>query len=142
GSTIGGSIAVNQIRNTVEAGIVGMTVDSTTTSSDVRARTGVAVTARDEALLATMAGNIAASFGGGKFGVGAAIAVNNIQDTVHASIDNAAVSASEGDITVQAEFAKPDILPSALDAQIYAVAVSGGGADSVAGAGSVALNFI
>src|SRR5262249_35120893 len=52
------------------------------------------------------------------------------------------VTANSGDIVVDATFAQPTALPPGLDTQIAAIAVSGGGAATIAGAGSVSLNWI
>nr|WP_293778378.1 DUF4347 domain-containing protein [uncultured Oxalicibacterium sp.] len=141
GGAIGGSLAVNMIGNSVSAAIKAGTVGGVTTASDVTAQGDVAVLAKDTASIATLAGNISASFSG-KFGVGLALAVNSIQDSVSALIDNSSVKTTTGNITVDATFAKPTTLPTGLDVQIAAMAVSGGGAQSVAGAGSVALNWV
>ncbi|RZJ07917.1 MAG: hypothetical protein EOO54_23130, partial [Haliea sp.] len=133
GTAFGGSIAVNLIENDIAAGIIA--------GSDVYAHGDVSVLAKDTASIATLAGNVSASFGG-KAAIGAALAVNSIQDSVAALIDSSSVEARTGDLTVSATFAKPTSLPSGLDVQIAAMAVSGSGADAIAGAGSVALNWV
>ncbi|MBS0263399.1 MAG: hypothetical protein JSS02_15765, partial [Planctomycetes bacterium] len=91
--------------------------------------------------IATLAGNVGASFKG-TAGIGFAFAYNNVHDTVSSLIDNSIVMADTGNITVDATFAKPTALPPGLDTQIAALAVSGGGAQDIAGAGSVSLNWI
>ena len=95
---------------------------------------------QDNASIVTLAGNVAAARGG-KGGVGLAFAVNDIQDSVKATIDSSTVSAGGG-LSVLAEFAEPVTLPAGLDTQIAAMAVSGGIAQDVAGAGSVTLNWM
>ena len=75
--------------------------------------------------------------------MGIAFAYNNIQDTVKSLIDGSIVMADTGDVVVSSVFAEAsDHLPPGLDSQIAALAVSGGGAKDIAGAGSVSLNWI
>jgi len=138
GSAFGGSLAMNFIRNAVSSHIGG---NAASGASDVTAATNVSVLALDTASIATLAGNVGASFGG-SWGVGVACAVNEIRDTVTARIDGSTVTAANGDLLVEATFAKPTSLPPGLDAQIAALAVSGGGAQDIAGAGSVSLNWV
>ena len=137
GNAFGGSFAINNIKNTVDAHIKAVGA----TGSVVTANGTVSVLAKDTASIATLAGNVSASFSG-TAAVGVAIAVNNVQDTVTALIDSSAVTASTGDILVDATFAKPTSLPAGLDAQIAAMAVAGSGGPTFSGAGSVALNWI
>jgi hypothetical protein len=136
GISLGGSIAVNYIKNTVYAHIKA----AGSTASNVTANGNLSVLAKDTASIATLSGNVAASIGG-KGSVGLAFAVNDINDSVSAAIEGSKVSAG-GDLIVTAEFAKPSSLPAGLDVQIAAMAVSGGGASDIAGAGSVSLNWI
>ncbi|MEI8370631.1 MAG: Ig-like domain repeat protein [Planctomycetia bacterium] len=141
GSAIGGSFAVNTIKNTVDAHIKALPVGFFTLPSAVTANGSVAVLAKDTASIATLAGNVSLSFKGSA-GVGMALATNNIQDTVTATIDSSKVKATTGGITVDATFAKPTALPAGLDTQIAALAVAGAGGGKFAGAGSAALNWI
>jgi len=140
GSAIGGSFAVNTIKNTVDAHIKGLSA-APFTPSVVTANGSVAVLAKDTASIATLAGNVSLSFKGSA-GVGMALASNNIQDTVTATIEGSRVKATTGGITVDATFAKPTALPAGLDTQIAALAVAGAGGGKFAGAGSAALNWI
>ena len=117
----GGSIAVNLIKNTVDAHVAS----NANGSSDVEANKAILVQAIDSAAIASLAGNVAANIGGAG-GVGLAFAVNDIGDTVTAQIDNSIARAAGGNLTVDAEFAKPTDLPPGLDVQIAAMAVSGG----------------
>ncbi len=138
GVAFGGSFAINFIKNTVDAHIKSNAVSG---ASDVDADGSISVQAHDDAAIATLAGNVGASISG-TAGVGLAFAVNDVNDTVTALIDGSTANAATGSLTVDATFAKPDKLPPGLDVQIAAMAVSGGGAQSIGGAGSVALNWI
>jgi hypothetical protein len=140
GIAVGGSFAVNTIKNTVDAHVKALAV-SPFTASTVTANGSVSVLAKDTASIATLAGNVSASWSG-PTGIGAALAFNNIQDTVTATVDGSKVKATTGGITVDATFAKPTALPAGLDTQIAALAVSGAGGGTFAGAGSAALNWI
>ena len=137
GNAFGGSFAINNIKNIVDAHIAAVG----STASDASANGTVSVLAKDTASIATLAGNVSASFSG-TAAVGAAFAVNSVQDTVSALIDGSTVTASTGDILVDATFAKPTQLPAGLDAQISAMAVAGSGGPSISGAGSAALNWV
>jgi len=137
GLAFGGSFAINFIKNTVDAGIRA----NSSGASDVDADGNIAVTARDTASIATLAGNVSFTIGG-TGAVGVAFAVNEVNDSVTATIDGSTANAATGDITVDATFAKPNDLPAGLDVQIAAMAVAGGGASTIAGAGSVALNWV
>ena len=134
---LGGSIAVDQIHNNVDAHIKS----EANGSSDVEANKAILVQAVDSEATASLAGNVAANIGG-VGAVGLAFAVNTIGDTVTATIDNSIARAAGGNLTVDAEFVAPTDLPPGLDVQIAAMAVSGGGAADIAGAGSVSLNWI
>ncbi len=140
-NAFGGSFAINFITNTVDAYIAASGgVGSGGTPSVVTAAGSLSVLATDTASIATLAGNIGASLGGTAAGA-AAVAVNNIHDTVTATIDDSTAS-SGGDMLVSATFAKPTNLPAGLDVQIAAMAVSGAGAGTFAFAGSLSLNWI
>ena len=132
----GASVAVNLVSNDTSAVLQG----ANGVASHVKARGNVTVAAVDSAAIATLSGAIAASLEGGKAGA-AAFSVNNVQDTVTALVDNTTVGSSAGDIAVEASFAAPAALAPGLDAQIAALAASGSGG-GMAGAGSVALNWI
>src|SRR5262249_44094959 len=119
--SFGGAFAGNIIRNNPDAHI--------TARSDVDGNGTVSVPARDTAAIITLAGNVAVSLGA-PAGVGIAFAVNDVNDTITATVDNSTVSSATGDILVDATFAKPTQLPAGLDVQIAAMAVSGGGAEN------------
>lgn len=138
GLAFGGSFAINLIHNTVDARIAS---NVTSGAADVDASGSVSVLARDTASIATLAGNIAFTIGG-PAAVGVAFAVNEVNDSVKAIVDGSTVTATTGDIILDATFAKPSHLPAGLDVQIAAMAVSGGGAQNIAGAGSVSLNWV
>ncbi len=140
GNAFGGSFALNFITNTVDAHIASGLVGTVVTPSTVTASGKLSVLATDTASIATLAGNIGASLGG-SFAGAAAVAVNDIQDTDTATIDDSTAS-SGGDMEVKATFGKPTDLPAGLDVQIAAMAVSGAGAGTGAFAGSLSLNWI
>lgn len=76
-----------------------------------------------------LAGNVAFS---GKAGIGAAVAYNAIDTAVAAEINHADLALSGGDLSIDA----------GSSADIYGVAVSGGGGGKVALNGSAIINFI
>jgi hypothetical protein len=133
----GGSFAINTIRNTVTAGV---TADATTPTR-LDAHRDITIRALDTASIATLAGNAGVNFGG-TAGVGVAFAYNDILDKVTATVTGTPLRSAIGGITVDAKFAKPTGLPPDQNSQIAAMAVSGGGAEDFAGAGSVALNWV
>ncbi len=142
-NAFGGSFALNFITNTVDAHIAaGAGVGLGGTPSVVTASGPLSVVATDTASIATLAGNIAASLIG-SFAGAAAVAVNDIQDTDTAIIDDSTAT-SGGAMLVQATFARPTALPAGLDVQIAAMAVSGAGTvtGKAAFAGSLSLNWI
>ncbi len=142
GNSFGGSLAYNNIGNTVDAYIAGSGgVGNGGTPSQVTAFQDVSVEAKDMASIATLAGNISFTVGG-TAAAGLCMAVNDISDTVNATIDNSAVTSQTGDIDVNAKFAAPAYVLPGLDVQIAAMAVAGAGAGDGAGAGSVSLNWI
>ncbi len=143
GNAFGGSFAFNFITNTVDAHIAASGgVGSGGTPSVVTASGPLSVLATDTASIAALAGNIGVTFSGSVAGA-AAIAVNNIQETDTATIDDSTAS-SGGPMLVRATFAKPTELPAGLDVQIAAMAVSGAvtGTGFGAFAGSLSLNWI
>ena len=126
-----GTVVANKIQNTIDAHI--------SMSADVEAGGSVLVLAEDTASIATLAG---AAARGGSAAVGAAIAVNEVYDSVFAIIDNSTVLANSGDIRVDASFREPSSLPPGLNSQIAALAISGATNDKVAFAGSFTINLI
>src|SRR5262249_43657492 len=89
---LGGSVAVNVTANQVDAHI--------SSGSVVKSVGTVEVQATDTAGAFSGTGGFAGSTGGAAGG--AAIASNTIADSIHASIDASAVSASAGDVRVEA----------------------------------------
>ena len=63
--------------------------------------------------------------------MGLGFAVNDVGDNVTAAVRRSTVRSDNGDITIDATFAKPTDLPPGLDAQIAALAVSGSGGKSI-----------
>jgi hypothetical protein len=140
GVSFGGSFTVNEVKNTVSAAVEA---NPSAQASVVNANGTISVLASDSAAIGSLAGNVNASLGAtGVAAIGVAFAVNVVSDTVSAFIDNSIAQAATGDIDVDASFAPPASLPAGLDVQIAAMAVSGSGAANIAGAGSVALNWI
>gem|GEM_PF-3223135 len=137
GLAAGGSFSINVIHNTVDAHVAG----NTSSAARIDAHGSITIQAVDTASIATLAGNAGLNFGGTS-GVGVAFAYNDIFDTVTAMATAATLRAATGGITVDAEFSKPTELPPCQNVQIAAMAVSAGTADSIAGAGSVATNWI
>ncbi len=134
---VAGSIASNQISNTVTARIRN--------GSNVNAAGTVTIQAKDTSSIATLSGNVAVAGGIGTGAIGIAFAVNNVATTVRSEIAGSAVSSTSGDINVSSQFAEPNSLPAGLDAQIAALAVSGAGSGvalTASMAGSFALNWI
>ena len=116
---LGGSVSLNDITNTVEASISGAAiVDSGSLS----------VTASDTSEIDAVAGGIAVS---GSAAVGAAVATNDIGNTILASVNGADVTVS-GALTLSAT----------SDTKISNITVGGSGAGSFALGGSVSLNEI
>ena len=142
GKAFGGSFSVNYIGNTVTAGIQADGTGNSAVASTVTAAENVTVTATDTVSIASLAGNIATSINKGAGSAGVAFAVNNVHETVHATIDNSTATATLGNIDVEATFAQPVNLLPGLDVQISAMAASGGGAQVIGVAGSVTLNWI
>ena len=137
GLAAGGSFSINVIHNTVDAHVAG----NTSSAARIDANGSITIQAVDTASIATLAGNAGLNFGGTS-GLGVAFASNDISDTVTAMATAATLRAATGGITVDAEFSKPTELPPCQNVQIAAMAVSAGTADSIAGAGSVAINWI
>ncbi|HEV3085266.1 MAG TPA: hypothetical protein VGY66_36260, partial [Gemmataceae bacterium] len=142
GLAFGGSFAFNYITNTVAASIEASGTGSAAVASTVNALGNLSVVATDTASIATLAGNVAIAINTGKVAASVAFAINNVSDSVTATIDNSTATSATGNILVSATFARPAYLPAGLDVQIAAMAVDGSGAAVGAGAGSVALNWI
>ena len=149
---LGGSVAVNETTNTVEAYI-------TNSNSTVTASGDITVSANDTTTMIAIAGGFA---GSNKVAVGVAISVTNVADTIEAYIDGATVTSSTGEVNVNAGFAPPQTaanlsnvntgvsgitLPSAssvpqLGEQIVNVTVAGSGSGKFAAGAAISLNWL
>ena len=116
---LGGSVSLNEIANTVEASITGATM--LTAGS-------VSLAASDTSTIEALAGGIAVS---SSAAVGAAVATNDIGNTILASVNGA-------DVTVTGALT----LSATSDTKISNITVGGSGAGSFALGGSVSLNEI
>src|SRR5208337_1069024 len=86
GFSLGGSLAINLIHDTVQAYIANSTVTSTG---------DVTVQASDTSVNASLAGGIGISLGSGG-GVGAALSYNLITNTIEAYVDGSTVTSTAG----------------------------------------------
>ncbi|TFH17573.1 MAG: hypothetical protein E4H02_02555, partial [Lentisphaerales bacterium] len=116
-----GTVSVNIINNSIEAKIL-------TTTTTVGSTGSVTVQADDKTSIYCFAGAFAA---GKTVGVGAAIAVNAIDNEVRAAIEDSTLRMS-GDFTATAS----------ETGTVVTLAASGAGAEKVAIAGSVAFNLL
>ncbi len=169
GFALGGSITVNSIANNVDAHIS----DSTVVAED-----SVSALALESAIMVVVAGAIAISLDG--VAAGGAIAYNYIggsfdpanpdltgtsntvastnKHQVSGTITGSKVTATTGDISVEADFGPPPELPGSTDSlnfgfvqipvpvdissELVSVAIGAAGAQGVAVAGSLNLNFL
>jgi hypothetical protein len=111
---LGGSVGVNVTDNVVDAHISGGSVVKSVGTVEVQAADTVSVFAGTGGL--ALAGNAAA---------GAALASNDIADTIKAYIDSASVSASAGDVVVEASSAPTTDSATVGAAGSFEVAVGG-----------------
>ena len=133
GTAVAGSVSINQLINTTEAVLDGVTL--TMTSADT-----VQVSARDASGIFAVGGGIAGVAGPKKgSGVGAAIGINRIDSTARAVIlDDAGAArlgtgaAPIGALTVSAE----------NNNRLESIGVSVGGAADFAAAGTLSVNLI
>lgn len=128
---IAGSGAANLISGETRAGIGGSraeTGDGPAYLAEIDAG-AVNVSADRGARIDALAGNVAFS---GKAGIGAALAYNAIDTAVMAGVDHADLTLAGGALAIDA----------GSSADIYGVAVSGGGGGKVALNGSAIINFI
>ena len=128
---IGGSVSVNDISDTTEAYI--------SAGSHVTAPGEIDEAGSDQSVIAVLAGNIA---GAGTVAAAAAVATNNVSNTVKGYIDGSTVTSSDASVNVTATSAPPPGLPPGLTAQINALAIGGAGAGDAALAGSLSLNWV
>src|SRR5207247_941752 len=108
---LGGSVSLNKIANTLDTHVAA--------GANVLAAGTVRVTATDDATIDSLAGGVAVAGGAA---IGAALATNDIDDTVQAYIDASAVTSSAGSVELLA----------ASTAAIEALTVGGAGADTFA----------
>lgn len=145
---IGGAVSVNAVENTINARV--------TSASDLDAVGDIAVRADDATSMVVVAG---AGAGAQTTAVGAAVSTTQVETDVFAKIDASEVTSSAGSVAVTAGFAPPDSAV-AIDsigvgtgdaglpetdtegAQIFSLTITGSGAGTFAGAGSVSLNWI
>ena len=122
-TTIAGSVSVNQIRNTVDAHI--------SNNSNIDATGNVIVSAKDDSLIKSLAGQVSISFSG--TAIGAAVGVNIISNTVKAYIDNSyVITSSAGNLSVTADEV----------ATIHSISAGASGGNKMAIGGSVSVNIL
>src|SRR5208337_3392669 len=129
--SISGSVSVNKIGDDTEAYIAG--------GSHVTAPGEIDVAGTDMSVIAVLAGNV--GFSGG-VAAAAAVATNDVANTVKGYIDASTVKSTGAAVNVSATTAAPTGLPTGLNAQIDALAIGGAGAGTAALAGSASLNWI
>ena len=144
---LGGSVAVNETTNIVEAYI-------TNGNSTVNAHGDITISAGDSTTMIVVSGGFA---GSSKVAVGAAVSVTNVADTIEAYIDGATVTSSAGKVNVNAGFAPPTTaadlskistgasgitLPTTNGSQIVNVTVAGSGAGKFAAGAAISLNWL
>jgi hypothetical protein len=121
-SALGGSLAVNQIHDTVDAHI--------SSGADVTSGGDVTVRASDTSVNASLGGGIAVAGEGG--GVGAALTYNVITNVLKAYVDGSTINSTAGGLDVSATSSPV----------LVAVALGGAGAGSFALGGSLTINTI
>ncbi|MBH5399906.1 LEPR-XLL domain-containing protein, partial [Bradyrhizobium sp. CNPSo 4010] len=134
--SVGASVSINVVDNTVTSAIVGAT-------SNVSARNNVRVIAHDTANIVAIAGSLAA---GGRVGVGLSITNVTILDTTKAYVDGAAAVSANGvtgsftdvlgathsGVSIEAEAAESVVI----------IAVGGAFSSQGAGTGAITLTYI
>ncbi|MBN1586078.1 MAG: leukotoxin LktA family filamentous adhesin [Candidatus Omnitrophica bacterium] len=118
---LAGTVTLNEIANTVDTHISG--------GSDIDAANGVAVNASDLSEIQSLAGAVV---GAGKVSAGAAVATNDIGNTLSSYIAGSQVSTSVGDIALLA----------LSNAKLKTISAAGAGAGTASLAGAVTLNDI
>ncbi|MDZ4784059.1 MAG: hypothetical protein SGJ19_27745, partial [Planctomycetia bacterium] len=116
----GGSVALNDISNTLDAHISGNT-------ANVSAPGAITVSATDNATIEAFGGGLA---GAGTAAIGAALATNDIGSTLTAFITGATVDSSAATVSVTAT----------ANADVTVLTIGGAGAGAFAAGGSVSLN--
>ncbi len=117
----GGSISLNRIQNRAETFIENCV--------NVSGTDLVSLMTHDTSIIHSYSGQIS---GGGEAAAGAAVAYNDIENDIHASIVNSTVTSSAGSIAIEAQ----------SDATIETLAVGIAGAGNLALAGSSVANLI
>jgi len=121
GFALGGSVTLNEISNTVVASVTGNT--------NMTAGTAINILAADLSDIDNLAGGVA---GAGGAAIGAAVATNDIDNSVSAYVSGVAVDLTAGNVSI-------DAIESA---QIEAWTIGGAGAVVFAAGGAVSLNEI
>ena len=114
---LGAAVSVNRIADTADAHVAN--------STDVEGPSGITVNATDAPTITAIAGGVALA---GDVAVGAAVAYNDIADTVRAAATGSTVTASAGSIAFDAS--------STASILCIAVGIGGSGEVGIAGSGS------
>ncbi|WP_158271824.1 LEPR-XLL domain-containing protein, partial [Methylosinus sporium] len=125
GATVGASLSVNGVYNTIEA----VVSNSSTLRTTAGAGGSVSVRASDESTINALTGGVAISSSGSA--VGAAISANYIANQVTAKVDGSTID-SNGDAIIDAE----------ETAAIHSLTLGGAGGDNVSFASSLSINVI
>ena len=169
GLALGGSITVNSIANNVDAHISDSTVTAEDSVSILALESAVMVVVAGAIAIsldgAAAGGAIAYNYIGGSFdaanpdltGTSNTVASTN-KHQVSATITGSKVTSTTGDISVEADFGPPPTLPGSTDSlnfgyvqvpvpvninsELISVAIGAAGAQGVAVAGSLNLNFL
>ncbi len=143
---IGGSVSVNEVKNTVEAKV--------TNGSDLDAVGDINIQSADSTSMIVVSGGLA---GAGKVAIGASVGTVQIDNQIRAIVDGASITSSAGSINVTAGFTPsgndqdlsaaglgPANLPDEVDpsAQIINITVAGGGAGTFAAGAAISLNWL
>ena len=162
---IGGSVAVNEVMNTVEAQVID--------GAHVNASGDITISAGDSTTMVVVSGGFA---GSSKAAVGAAVSVTDVEDTVEAYVDGPTVNVAStfGKVNIFAGFQPPSSpadttsidtgagqitlpttlnvgtsanpsyvsLPTASGSQIINITVAGAGAGKFAAGAAISLNWL
>ncbi len=135
---VGGSVSVNFIRGDVFARIAD--------GANVTANGSISVESVTTPVMLIVAGNGA---GAGSVAAAAAAATNDVRVDVDAVVVGSTLLATTGDVSVRGAVESTSVFPTIqkdhsedVNAQIWTLSVSGGGAGSVALAGSLSLNWV
>ncbi|MFO7617339.1 MAG: hypothetical protein R6V75_08800, partial [Bacteroidales bacterium] len=119
-----GAVSLNFIENEVEASIS----NSTNRDNPDAINGAISLLAKDDSLIESLAGAVGASK---KIGFGGALAYNSIENTIAAFVENSEIKTSGG-LSMEA----------LANETIKTIAAGGAGAEKLALAGGVALNYI